>query len=1053
VNKEMAKKVKIFNKRLVLNQWLIERVFGKASFDELSENLKKEELETLDADGVTQIYYHLRTLLNENSLINAAKLLNYDQNIVRHTKKLNQNRGENIRWKYFQYLSLLFTEIFLDFWANDETFFLDELNSFLGEFNAKNDDVISEFSAEDIRKIAFWNATGSGKTLLMHVNLWQIQSYWTQKFPTKKFTHLILLTPTSNLSEQHLEEFQKSGIRATLFQKNSSKMFDESLVKIIEIYRFKETAKEKTIAISGFDGTNLVMVDEGHRGASGTEWKDYRERLAKDGFSFEYSATFGQAVNAATANNKEKLAQEYAKSILFDYSYKYFYRDGYGKDYRILNLPESPNDEILQEYLIASLLSFYQQLRIYGDQQQEIANYHISKPLWIFVGGKVNAEISDVEEIMLFFARFLSEKENTTRTIGKFLRGESNLLDSKSHNIFSRSFTYLVKQNEPAEVVYNDILTKLFNATANGLLKLENLSKAEGEVAVSVGESEPFGVINVGDEKKLLKRLEEKYPKTFLIKNRDFAESLFNCVNERNSKINLVIGSRKFSEGWNSWRVSTMGLMRIGQGEGSQIIQLFGRGVRLKGYGKSLKRSSSWTLANRPQNLSELETLQVFGLKADYMERFKEYLKAEELPTENFVEYILPIFTKQNWQNKLQIIKPKADKDFRKIPFKLTSDVSSWQEKNTIKLDLFPKLQAVQAKDSTLVNTTRTIISLEKHNLLMLDYNQICLELRSFVQSKGWLNLQVERAEIVKLLENPNWYELTAPNVLFNSPQNWQSIKFWNEIAMTLLRKYCESFYKQKAKELAEYEYAELQTDDKNFVGEYTVKVLVKDDYEDILSKLDILKTWVEKRRQVIEDKQIPPTNIDTIFKDGKWNYQTIWALKLENHLYLPLISLENKDLIKISPVELNSGERKFVEDLYKHLETERDYFADKEVFLLRNQPRTGIGFIEADNFYPDFILWLIVKGKQFIVFLDPKGLRNLEGLDDTKITFFKTIKEIESKIKQSNLTLDYFTLSDTPKNKIQWAKHLSNQDFQANHVLFLDEKDYLKTLFAMIEK
>ena len=38
-------------------------------------------------------------------------------------------------------------------------------------------------------------------------------------------------------------------------------------------------------------------------------------------------------------------------------------------------------------------------------------------------------------------------------------------------------------------------------------------------------------------------------------------------------------------EGWNSWRVSNMGLLNIGRNEGSEIIQLFGRGVRLRGRG------------------------------------------------------------------------------------------------------------------------------------------------------------------------------------------------------------------------------------------------------------------------------------------------------------------------------------------------------------------------------------------------------------------------------------------------------------------------------------
>jgi hypothetical protein len=45
---------------------------------------------------------------------------------------------------------------------------------------------------------------------------------------------------------------------------------------------------------------NLVLVDEGHRGASGGEegaWMRFRNALCEKGFSFEYSATFGQAVS------------------------------------------------------------------------------------------------------------------------------------------------------------------------------------------------------------------------------------------------------------------------------------------------------------------------------------------------------------------------------------------------------------------------------------------------------------------------------------------------------------------------------------------------------------------------------------------------------------------------------------------------------------------------------------------------------------------------------------------------------------------------------------
>ena len=60
-----------------------------------------------------------------------------------------------------------------------------------------------------------------------------------------------------------------------------------------------------------------------------------------------------------------------------------------------------------------------------------------------------------------------------------------------------------------------------------------------------------------------------------------------------------------------------MGLINMGKGEGPQIIQLFGRGVRLKGEGLSLKRSNE----NKYQ-MKSLETLNIFGLNADYINSF-----------------------------------------------------------------------------------------------------------------------------------------------------------------------------------------------------------------------------------------------------------------------------------------------------------------------------------------------------------------------------------------------------------------------------------------------
>ncbi len=88
--------------------------------------------------------------------------------------------------------------------------------------------------------------------------------------------------------------------------------------------------------------------------------------------------------------------------------------------------------------------------------------------------------------------------------------------------------------------------------------------------------------------------------------------------------------------------MSSMGLMNLGRGEGTQIIQLFGRGVRLRGYQFSLKRSSRLPDASQhPISVRPLETLNIFGVRADYMAQFREYLEDEGVPTREKVTTIL----------------------------------------------------------------------------------------------------------------------------------------------------------------------------------------------------------------------------------------------------------------------------------------------------------------------------------------------------------------------------------------------------------------------------
>jgi hypothetical protein len=117
---------------------------------------------------------------------------------------------------------------------------------------------------------------------------------------------------------------------------------------------------------------------------------------------------------------------------------------------------------------------------------------------------------------------------------------------------------------------------------------------------------------------------------------------------------------------------------------------------------------------------------------------------------------------------------------------------------------------------------------------------------------------------------------------------------------------------------------------------------------------------------------------------------------------------------------------------------------------------RRGIGFFEAGNFYADFIVWLLIDGKQYITFVDPKGIRNLEGPSDPKIQFHKTIKIIERhpNLDDPNVTLNSFIISNTPYREVGWWEgSMSKADLEKCHVLFQkeDRETYIKRLLSTV--
>ena len=212
-----------------------------------------------------------------------------------------------------------------------------------------------------------------------------------------------------------------------------------------------------------------------------------------------------------------------------------------------------------------------------------------------------------------------------------------------------------------------------------------------------------------------------------------------------------------------------MGLMNVGKGEGAQIIQLFGRGVRLKGYDLSLKRSGKTQLpegVERPKHIGVLETLGIFGIHADYMAQFRDFLEEEGLPTnDDRIEFLLPVIKNLGTQ-KLKTIRLKKTINgvstefgdaFRKlgpIPTLAKPDPArrserrTYLQKNQVVLNWYPKIQAM--KSGGLVGGDADAAPNETHltarHVAFLDLDRLYFELERFKAERGWYNLNLTRA-------------------------------------------------------------------------------------------------------------------------------------------------------------------------------------------------------------------------------------------------------------------------------------------------------------------
>ena len=579
---------------------------------------------------------------------------------------------------------------------------------------------------------------------------------------------------------------------------------------------------------------------------------------------------------------------------------------------------------------------------------------------------------------------------------------------------------------------------------------------------MSYGNGGYWGIVNVGNGAKFINDLENdkviKNPRDKVIVS-NIERYSFKNIDKQNSPINVLIGSRKFAEGWNCFRVSVIGLINLGSSKGNKIIQIFGRGVRIKGLKNNGKRTflnhneDYFKLKNTKEEdkLRKIETLTVFSLKKSYLETFTGAVNNELEIVKKYEIEVNPSIIKLNDNTEVKF------EEFRKrIPiFKLS------------KVDIAQRRVSLLANNSFIVqfnqnnNTKEDTVNNFSINLdYRPDRNEDGVDIKGelanflkdysvFINLNKLQNIIAEFQEDNGLYINANSKQITINDILiFINEINYKSsIDTTNiELIENIVIQVTTDFLKKLKNKVnwyinnSNYQYQELlnQSTDKvkgDFIDKYYILKTIES------TKESRGKTTFKKQKEIDEEVTAFENEIDAIAESLKID-------TIGNHIYNPLLrevrnNVDGEKDLKITPDKLNAGEKKFVQDCANYFKDNKD-FKDYEIYLMRNvETLKSIGIYLNDDsqvFYPDFILWMIKDDTIYINFIDPKGQMGMQDattlLDNEKVkiadkttndTLIRLEKELSTTHNKTFVLNSFLLLRDSSvlgfNNPPNWIK------------------------------
>jgi len=618
---------------------LLEKIIEETRYDDLGEwclpdivefsaNKRLFEYQENALKNITKVlhlYFESEEKSKRQELFNLYKLngLKDDAfNISKYAKKNDKNKGlTNKKFSFFQ-------NHFKTIYSN-------------------NDEYISGHNF--INRACFWMATGSGKSIVLIKTIELLDYLQKQGLIPKK--EIMLLLPREDLIKQFKKEIKEFNqgrdrkielISLKNYEDDKQRMDFNNTIKVY-YYRsdlIRAERKESILDYRSYEnkGNWYVFLDEAHRGDKEISlMQDYVSVLSKNGFLFNFSATFTEDIDYITTcynfNLEKFILAGYGKNLYLSSSYFNFKKN-----------KDEFNEREKQKQVLKSLIVF---TLIKKTKKEKI--YH--NPLLVTLVNSVNTNDPD---LLLLFKKLeeIAGGEIDSNLFNETKEEILNELENQKGFVFGNeelAFNSDILKN----LKLQDLLKAIFNTDSAGKIELLEGEKGK-EIALKLETSEkPFALIKIGDAKKFQR---EKLGNNYNYISSFEEKRIFEGINH-NEDINLLLGSRSFYEGWDSNRPNVINMINIGGKEAKKfVLQAIGRGIRIEPHKNERKRLSE----HHKDKNKLLETLFVFATDKNSVKAIIETVEEQKVKDE------IEISLFENKTKPFDLLIPKYDKDENK---------------------------------------------------------------------------------------------------------------------------------------------------------------------------------------------------------------------------------------------------------------------------------------------------------------------------------------------------------------------------------------------------